>query len=165
MEFSFQTQIVQLDYINYVVLRIPAEIVAKVGGVSNQRFMCTVNGAKPFHGGFQGMGDGEACIIINSARLKAAKAAIGDVVDLHLVKDESKYGMEVPEELQEVLLQIPHAEYRFENLTPGRQRWIIHYVSGVKSPQKRVERALLLIGNLVKLPEGKEQYRDLLGIL
>lgn len=162
LNLKFSTQIRKLDYLNTFYLFIPSTIVTEVGGVSNKRFMCSVNGHKAFHGGFLALGEGEACISINAARMKEAGVAPGDIVDLLLVPDTSKYGMEMPEELSEVLDQDPEAARRFSILTPGRQRYIIHYVSSVKSTQLRVDRALLLIGNLKKLPVGKEQFRDML---
>jgi len=72
--------------------------------------------------------------------------------------------MPVPEELEELLRQDPEGERRFEMLTPGRQRYIIHYVNQVKSSQLRINRAMLLIGNLKKQPEGKESFRAMLGL-
>ncbi|MES2630002.1 MAG: YdeI/OmpD-associated family protein [Bacteroidota bacterium] len=164
MPFTFTTQIKKLDYLNMAVLWIPAEIVKQVGGTSNKRFLCSVNGAKAFQGGFQAFGDGEACINITAKRLKEAGVGIGDVAELVLTEDLSEYGMDMPEELREVLDQHPEGNRRFELLTPGRKRYIIHYVASVKNPQLRVDRALLLIGNLVKLPVGKEQFRQMLGL-
>jgi len=87
----------------------------------------------------------------------------GEKVDVVLEPDESKYGMAVPEELQELFKQDKEGKKRFDLLTPGRQRYIIHYVSSVKNSQKRVDRAILLIENLKKLPKGKENFRDMLG--
>jgi hypothetical protein len=43
------------------------------------------------------------------------------------------------------------------------QRYIIHHADGVKSPQLRIERALMMIENLKKLPVGKEEFRRILG--
>ncbi len=164
MEFQFQAQVKKLGYLNTTVVVIPATIVQQVGGMANKRFLCSVNGAKAFQGGFLAYGEGEACISINAKRMKEAGVKDGDIADLHLQEDHSKYGMDMPEELKEVIDQIPDAQRRFDLLTPGRQRYIIHYVASVKSQQLKVERALLLIGNLVKLPQGKEQFRDLLGL-
>ncbi len=43
------------------------------------------------------------------------------------------------------------------------QRYILNYVSTVKSLNLRVERAFLLISNLKKLPKGKETFKEMLG--
>lgn len=47
---------------------------------------------------------------------------------------------------------------------PGQQRYIINYVDGVKSIQKRIDRAIMLIENLKTMPSGKFDYRHLLGM-
>ena len=109
------------------------------------------------------MGNGSGYISINSKRLKQLALHAGSEVWVKLQKDESKYGMEVPEELEELLQQDHEGKRRFEGLTPGRQRYIIHYVAGVKSSQLRIDRAILLIENLKKLPVGKESFREMLG--
>ncbi len=159
----FDTQIQKLDYLNTYYLFIPATVVQQIGGIAGKRFVCTVNHKVSYQSGLVALGEGEAYICINTKRLKEAGAALGDTVHLQLVPDKSEYGFDVPEELQEVFNQDPEGENRFKQLTPGKQRYIIYYVAGVKSPQLRVERALLLIGNLKKLPHGKEEFRAMLG--
>jgi hypothetical protein len=52
----------------------------------------------------------------------------------------------------------------FERITPGQQRYIINYVDGVKSIQKRIDRAIMLIENLKTMPSGTFDYRHLLGM-
>jgi uncharacterized protein YdeI (YjbR/CyaY-like superfamily) len=66
--------------------------------------------------------------------------------------------------LQEILKSDSEARKRFDLLTPGKQRNIIRFVASVKSPEKRAERAELLIENLKTLVVGKETMRGLLGI-
>jgi uncharacterized protein YdeI (YjbR/CyaY-like superfamily) len=57
--------------------------------------------------------------------------------------------MDVPEELKELLAQDPEGKRRFDRLDCSvKERYIIYYVTGVKSSQLRLERALLLITNL-----------------
>jgi uncharacterized protein YdeI (YjbR/CyaY-like superfamily) len=58
--------------------------------------------------------------------------------------DDTEYQFPVPEELAEVLATDPDADKIFQHLTPGNQRGLMHLVNMVKSPDKRVERALLI---------------------
>jgi uncharacterized protein YdeI (YjbR/CyaY-like superfamily) len=95
--------------------------------------------------------------------MKKLKVQEGDTVSVSLAKDESKYGMSLPVEMIEILKQDKEAKRRFDMLTPGKQRYIIFYVAGVKTPQLRIDRAMLLLGNLKNLPEGKEEFRAMLG--
>ncbi|SMO61015.1 YdeI/OmpD-associated family protein [Gracilimonas mengyeensis] len=155
-----------LDYLPRLKLHhvtVPADIVDKVGGIGT-RLMCSVNGHKAFHGGMVALGGGAAYITINKKRMKAFGIDKGDEVEVTITLDHSKYGMEVPEELEALLEQDDEGERRFEMLTPGRQRYIIHYVSQVKSSQKRIDRAILLINNLKKQPEDAFDFRELLGL-
>ena len=94
------------------------------------------------------LGQGNAYISINSKRMKELKVKEGDEVFVELAIDKSEYGMDVPEELQELLNQDPEGKRRFDILSPGKKRYIIYYVAGVKSSHLRLDRALLLITNL-----------------
>ena len=87
-----------------------------------------------------------------------------DTVTISLKKDESEYGMPLSEELKELLEQDDEGMRRFKMLTPGKQRYIIHYVNTVKNSQLRIDRAIMLISNLKKTKEGKESFRAMLGL-
>ena len=162
---SFNTPIRRLEHlVGMHYLEVPRELVEQLGGKFNMRLLCTVNGALTFQGGLVALGQGNAYISINNKRLKQLGVRHGDVVQVALEEDKSQYGMEVPEELAELLLQDDAGRDRFSRLTPGRQRYIIHYVASVKSSQLRVDRAILLIENLKRLPPGKESFREMLGL-
>jgi uncharacterized protein YdeI (YjbR/CyaY-like superfamily) len=116
-----------------------------------------------YQGGIVALGEGNAYISINKARLKQLGLKAGDVVDFTLENDESEFGMTIPEELQEMFSQDDEAKERFDLLTKGMQRYIIHYVASVKSSQLKIDRAFMLLTNLKKLPKGKETFRAMLG--
>lgn len=143
---------------------IPANILKKTGGSYNQRFLCTVNNEYTFHGGLVALGNGSAYINISIKKLRELKLKRGDKVQITLSPDESKYGMPISEELQTLLEQDEEGFRRFELLTAGKQRFIIHYVNSVKSSAKRLERSLMMINNLKKQPENKVTFRGLLGL-
>ncbi|MBL6445130.1 DUF1905 domain-containing protein [Fulvivirga sp. 29W222] len=159
---KFKTTIGQLDYINMKYLEIPKEVVDEYGTMKI-RLVCTVNNVLSFQCGLMALGKGKAYISINAKRMKELGVKLGDQVQVALEKDNSKYGMDVPEELEELLKQDYEGKRRFDKLTPGMQRYIIYYVSGVKSPNLKLERAIRLIENLKKSIEGKETFRFLLG--
>ena len=162
---SYATPIRRLEHlVGMHYLEVPREVVQQLGGKFNFRVQCTVNGALTFQGGLVALGQGDAYISINNKRLKQLGVKHGDTVTVALEEDKSQYGMPVPEELAELLQQDDAGRERFDLLTPGRQRYIIHYVAAVKSSQLRVDRAILLIENLKKLPLGKESFREMLGL-
>lgn len=159
---KFNTTIGQLDYLNTKYLEVPKEVVEQLGTLKI-RLICTVNDSLSFQCGLMALSEGRAYISINTKRMKQLGVNLYDQVSLALKKDESKYGMDVPEELSELLLQDYEGKRRFDQLTSSMQRYIIYHVSGVKSPHLRLERAIMLIENLKKSVEGKETFRFLLG--
>ena len=162
---SFSARIWKLDYLLGVsIIEVPAAIVKKAGGAGKQRFICTVNKSEEFPCGLMAYGVGMAYITINKARMKKLKLKPGDTVEVLLVPDESEFGMPMCDELKELLEQDPEGDARFRMLTPGKQRTIIYYIGQVKSSQLRIDRALLMIGNLKKMPKDKVHMRGLLGL-
>jgi hypothetical protein len=127
------------------------------------RLLCTVNGKVTFSCGILPRTSGGGLIMFSKKHMQAAGCKPGDRVKVKLVEDKSEYGMPMSEELAEVLKQDPYGKERFDKLTPGKQRNILHYVNTVKSSQLRVERAIKLIANLTSLPEGKETVRKIFG--
>jgi uncharacterized protein YdeI (YjbR/CyaY-like superfamily) len=124
--------------------------------------MCEVNNVVKFQCGLMSLTEGKAYISINAKRMKEINAKIGDWVSVIITEDTSEYGVELADELAELFKQDPEGKKRFNQLKPGTQRYILNYVSVVKSPHLRLERAFLLITNLKAIPIGKEHFRDLL---
>lgn len=78
---------------------------------------------------------------------------------LQLFEDTSKYGVEVPEEFEAVLMSDYNAHEIFESFTKGKQRGIIYMILGFKDSQKRIDKSLLLCENLKR---GIRDNRELL---
>ncbi|MEJ8758538.1 YdeI/OmpD-associated family protein [Pontibacter sp. H259] len=159
----YKTHINKLPHLPGHYIEVPAEVVEQLGGNFKVRVLCTVNNKLTFQGGLVALGGGAGYININNARLKKLGLQDGTEVQVSLDSDESEFGMEVPEELTELLNQDEEGKRRFALLPPGKQRYIIYYVAGVKSSQLRIDRALLLINNLKQLPLGKESFREMLA--
>ncbi|MEO1012933.1 MAG: YdeI/OmpD-associated family protein [Bacteroidota bacterium] len=71
----------------------------------------------------------------------------------------SKYGVDVPEEFEAVLLSDHEAEKIFESLTAGKKRGIIYTIARYKNSQTRIDKSILLCENLKR---GIRDQRDLL---
>lgn len=160
---SFKTKIFKLQHLAGHYLDIPASIVKKSGWTGKQRFVCTVNKDLTWKCGLVAHGAGKAYILLNKKLMQTGKFNVGQEVNVILKKDTSKYGMDVPAELKEIFAQDPIAKERFDGLAPGKRRYIIYYVNQVKSENLRVERAVRLINNLKRLPEGKESFMGILA--
>lgn len=167
-EVTFESEIFDYSSLKLHYVEIDQSILTKTKSgedktIYNQRFIIQINNSERWQAGVVALGDGKGYITVKNAILKKNGLRVGDTVTVHLEKDESEFGMEFPEELREMLRQDPEGERRFNLLTKAMQRYIIYYVNQVKSSQKRIERALMLITNLKKTAEGKEEFRVLLG--
>ncbi len=160
---KFKTNIQPLDHLRMTFIEVPKAIVEKLGGVVKQRLECTVNKTVTWQCGLVAHKHGSAYISLNKKILKELNAGVGTVVNVSLVRDTSKYGMTMSEELKALLKQDKEGTRRFHLLPAGKQRYIIYYVSQVKDSQLRIERAIRLIENLKRTLEGKETFKEIVG--
>ncbi len=160
---NYKTHINKLPHLPGHYIEVTPEVVQNLGGKFKVRVLCTINDKLTFQGGLVALGGGSGYISINNKRLKQLGLQNGDNVQVKLEPDDSEFGMEIPEELTELFNQDEEGKRRFDMLLPGKQRYILYYIAGVKSSQLRIDRALLLINNLKQLPVGKESFRDMLG--
>lgn len=165
---AFTAPIVKLHYLNYIVVEITPELLVQLPGKFekgnfNQRLIIRLDGTLSWQCGILAMGEGSGCITLQAPRLKKIGKSVGDDVFVELWKDDSEYGVEVAEELQVYWDQEPESFRRFSQLKPSMQRYILNHVNGAKHPEKRLERTVLLMRNLVNASEGKETFRELLG--
>jgi len=124
------------------------------------RVVCTLNGSLTFQCALMPKGDGVYFININKKIRDTLKLKTGMQVQASLVKDESTYGLPMPEELQE-LLQIDEEGNRlFHALTPGKQRNLLYIAGQPKTSDKRIERALVVVDHL-KANGGKIDFKKL----
>ncbi|QLG43996.1 YdeI/OmpD-associated family protein [Costertonia aggregata] len=71
-----------------------------------------------------------------------------DYFKLQFFEDTSKYGVEMPEELDAVLLSDYDAHEIFESFTDGKKRGLIYAISRYKNSQTRIDKSLILCENL-----------------
>lgn len=164
-DITYQTRIYKLEHlVGMHYFEVPPDIIDQLGGTFKMRLLCTINNKLTFQGGLVALGNGSGYVSINAARLKKLGLKFKDEITVSLKEDNSEYGMDMSDELKELLAQDEEGMRRFKQLTPGKQRYIIHYVNSVKSSQLRIDRAILLITNLKRTKEGKESFRAMLGL-
>ena len=135
-------------------LLVGKEIVDKFGFEGKfKRVVCTINHGEPFQCALMPWGE-IFYIIVNKAKRDAAGIVCGDTVDVLLEKDESKYGLPMPEEFEEVLKQDAEGDKLFHALTAGKQRSILYLLSRSKDIDVRIHQALLIVEHL-KENDGK----------
>lgn len=91
---------------------------------------------------------GEYRIMFGKRLQKSLGVFQNDYFTLQISKDTSKYGVDMPEELDAVFKNDTEAFEIFENLTAGKKRSIIYAVSRYKSIQTRVDKSLIVCKNL-----------------
>ncbi len=165
---QFKTVIQKLDYLNYWFVELTPAILADLTATFqtqpfNQRLIITLDASIQWNCGVVALGEGSGFITVQKARLKILGKTIGDEVEVNLVPDTSEFGVEVAIEIDEYWNQEVESKRRFDLLTMGMKRYILNYINTAKTPEKRVERTVLLMRNLMRSTVGKESFRQLLG--
>ncbi|MCW5921807.1 MAG: DUF1905 domain-containing protein [Saprospiraceae bacterium] len=125
-----------------------------------RRVVCVLNEKMEYQCALLPKGDGSFLIMVNKKTRDKLGLQPGSMVRVSLRKDESEYGLPMPEELAEVLAQDEEGSRLFHALTPGKIRTLLYIVGQVKASEKRIERALIIVAHL-KSNGGKINYRQL----
>lgn len=137
------------DKIYYLHFPVPKRIVVDYKKMGIDRFIAHI-GDHQQHSAILSAGNDQYFIIMNQKNCKKLGLQVGDKVSLTLTPDESEYGMPMPEELQESLEIEENAWQYFQDLTPGKQRALIHQVNSAKRQETRIRRALGIAAHLEK---------------
>lgn len=130
----------------------------KKAGIS--RITCALANHSPFHCALMPQGLGQTMILFSKQKCAQFQVEPGEILELTITEDRSKYGMEMPEELEFILSENPEIADLFEALTPGKQRNLIHTVASVKSPDIRIRKALVVSEHLF-IHDGKIDFKAL----
>ena len=108
------------------------------------------------------MADGEEqyFITLNKEIAKTLKLYQGDKIQVELSVDDSKYGMEICPEFEELLEMDKEGSDLFHALTPGKQRNLIHIATLPKSQEIRIRKSLIILDYL-RMKGGKLDFREL----
>ncbi len=126
----------------------------------DRRVVCTLNGSLEFQCALMPKGDGHFFININKKNRDKLKLQLGSQVEVSLRKDESEYGLPMPEELAEMLAQDDEGNQLFHALTPGKQRNLLYIAGQPKTSDTRLKRAVVLVEHL-KANKGKIDFKQL----
>ncbi|UJH67746.1 YdeI/OmpD-associated family protein [Allomuricauda sp. SCSIO 65647] len=103
---------------------------------------------------------GNHVIMFSKNNQKTLGIFLNDYFQLQFFEDTSKYGVEVPEELEAVLMDDQAAFQIFESFTKGKQRGIIYAIGRYKNSQTRIDKSLVLCENLKRgIRDNKELLR------
>lgn len=161
MKEKFNTKIDSLQSAVYNAhVQVPLSVAKKFIKADAKRVICEVNGIHSFPAAIMPNGKEYFMILFNKPMMKKLKLNFGDEVQITIVPDDSKYGMPLSEELEEMLSQDIVFENHFEKLTPGKQRNIIYLISKYKSSDIRLEKTMIIADHL-KANNGKLDFKIL----
>jgi Domain of unknown function (DUF1905)/Bacteriocin-protection, YdeI or OmpD-Associated len=127
---------------------------------NDRRVVCKMNDSIEFQCALMPKGDGHYFININKKIRDKLKLQLGSTVEVTLSKDESKYGLPMPEEFAEVLEQDEDGNKYFHLLTAGKQRSLLYIAGQPKTSDVRLKRAVVLVEHL-KANKGKIDFKQL----
>lgn len=141
-------------------IKVPKAIAKHYLDMGDKRVVCHLNDTFEFQCAIMSAGEGVYFINLNKKIRDQLGLKEGSRIRVMLEKDESEFGMPVPEEFKEVLKQDKKANTYFEQLTPGKQRNLIYIVGQAKNTDLRILRSIIIIDHL-KNNLGKIDFRSL----
>ena len=149
MNWSFSAQIERFEGEGHMhFLALPGALADEIRGQGAKRFVITVNDGVTWHCGLLGTGDGRWFVLVSKEKLKQAQTAHGGWVHVDFRVDDSKYGMAVSPDLQEMLDDDPDFLQRFDAMLPGKRRNAIHHIASAKTDGTIAKRILKLMNEL-----------------
>ena len=159
---KFKAKLAQLDssvWGQHII--VPDKVVqALIKVTKDKRVICKVNDTFSFHAALMPAGKGVYFVNFSKQNAKKFNLKEGEVLNIELTKDDSKYGMPMPEEFQELLYQDEEGNELFHALTSGKQRSLLHVIGTVKSPDIRIRKGMIILNHL-RSNNGKLDFRQL----
>lgn len=157
----YKTQVSHQDNALWNIhIPVPVDIAESFLQQNIKRVVCTLNGKITFHCAIMSNGKEGFFIMLNKENRKKLKLNLGDEIDIVLEKDESKYGLPMPEEMEELLLMDEEGSEVFHQLTPGKQRSLLFLIGKPKNSETRLKKAVVIIDYL-KMTGGKLDFKEL----
>lgn len=131
----------------YFFLKIDAQKVETFPKGRHTRLICTLQDELNFQCGLNHLGDGNFFVILSGKNLKQLGKGLGDEIAFTLAEDPNPLGVEMPETLSSLLAQDEELKGKFDALTDGKRRSIIHQISRIKNLDLQVARTIELIND------------------
>lgn len=141
-EFYFESSVERLnDWLQMHAVRIPDEIALKMKELDCRRFVGTMNSIR-INRAIQFRKEVGFVISVGSDVLKKGNLHEGSLVRVSLRPDPNPDVIDVIDEFAQVLEQDEEAAQKWEELTPGRQRGLAHYLGTAKQTETKIKRSL-----------------------
>lgn len=125
----------------YFYLEIPATFVESLPRQRNTRLICTLEKQLSFACGLNHLGNGNYFVILSKKNLAAIAKSLGEQVYVNLEEDPNPLGVAIPEFLEVLMQQDGRIHRKFQQLTDGKKRGIIHQLNRIKNIDLQIERA------------------------
>ena len=142
----------------YYYIEVPQRVKEKYVTGNDRRVIITINDSAELPCAIMPSSQGFHFININKEFRKKLKLNVGDSVSIKIKKDESKYGMPMPEEFAEILFLDPEVDTLFHALTPGKQRSLLYLIGKPKGLDTRIKKAIVISEHL-KRHKGKLDFK------
>lgn len=142
-------------------LRVPADITADfLAQPTKRRVVCALNGQDPHQCSLTPIGQGVYVIKVNQKRIKQLSLEIGKKVVVELFPDDSKYGLPMPTEMEELLAIDEEGNKLLHALPAGKLRTLLYIAGQGKNEEDRLFRSVTILEHL-KARAGKIDYKVL----
>lgn len=141
-------------------IKVPAAVARVFLSEGSRRVICRLNERLEFQCAVMPNGEEEFFILLNKKIRDTLQLKLGGMVGVNLRKDESEYGLPMPEEFKALLESDTEGNQVFHALTPGKQRTLLHIVGSTKSADLRIAKGLVILDHL-KSNEGQVNYKQL----
>ncbi len=129
----------------YFFLRINAGTVEQLSKKRATRLICTLDKTLSYQCGLNHLGNGDFFIILAGKHLRTLRRSAGDSVHCELAEDPNPLGVDVPPVLEALLEQDDDLKTRYEQLTDGGKRGLIHAVNTAKDIDRQVQIAIAIL--------------------
>lgn len=140
----------------YFFLKIEVELVNQYKNKRHTRLICKLENNLSFQCGLNHLGDGNYFIILSGKNLETVGKTLGQKIKFELREDPNPLGVDMPEVLQSLIEHDDVLKIKFEKLSLGKQRNIIHQMNKIKDIDKQVAKTIDLIKNADK-PRPKRE--------
>lgn len=136
------------DHLYKYHILVPPDIVDVLRRQKIKRFLVSLQGGETFHAGLIPAGDQRYFIKINQSLRKKHHLEVGSQCHVQLTQDDSKYGIPIADEMQELLDQDSEGRVLFHALTPGKQRSLLYLINRYKTSDMRLDKAIIILQHL-----------------
>lgn len=140
-------------------IKVPSEAAEIFKEGKERRVVCHLNNIIEIQCAIMPKGD-TFFINLNKEVRKKLDLGLGEKVTVTLRKDESKYGLPMPEEMDELLKMDEEGSRYFHELSKGKQRTLLHMIGKPKTSDTRLRKALVVVDYL-KMTGGKLDFTEL----